>query len=247
MLGAIGYFHSQLRATYEVLKNFRDFFPLASLTVINDAGRPEIAKLAELFQATYHPYSRNITTGNKVDNIEIMIEWMTRFFKGIEQIHEEHFILLEDDVIILRDIDLTQIKGHMYGYNPNALLPEKVTTYLKQCNPDIPSHINRIWYSGCGGTILHTQFFKDIAKNEDWKKEMYIYGELSKVNSPTEQSWYFSDCCITYLCWRYGGTLEQSAEWGDLHVNGTVERYNRNELAIMHQYREHYNKPILIV
>jgi len=243
MLGAIGYFHNQLKATYEVLKNFRNFYPLASLIAINDAGHREIAEIAQLFQATYHPYTKNITTGNNSDDIEVMIEWITRFFTGIEQIQEDYFILLEDDVLILREVDIAQIKGQMFAYNPHALLPEKVTTYLKQFNPAIPANTNRIWYSGCGGTIMQTQFFKDIAKNEDWKAEIYAYGELSKRNGPTEQSWYFNDCCISYLCWRYGGTIEQNTAWGDLNINGTVQRYHRNEITILHQYREHYNKP----
>jgi len=45
------------------------------------------------------------------------------------------------------------------------------------------------------------------------------------------------------LCWRYGGTIEQNTAWGDLNINGTVQRYHRNEITILHQYREHYNKP----
>lgn len=240
MLAGLGYFHSQLKATYEVLKNFRHFYPSTSLVVINDAGKSELEDISKIFQATYCPYSKNLTTGNNIDDINVMIEWMERFFHAIETIQESHVILLEDDVILLRFIDETKIQGQIFGYNPNTLLPEKVTQYLKTYNPMVQSQ--RIHYGGYGGCILEVRFFQWIA-SQDWKTEMRRYGELSQRFSPTQQSWYFNDCCLSFLCWRYGGEIVQNPEWGDLNIIGTTEKYKKGQLSIVHQYREHYNKP----
>lgn len=239
MIGGLGYFHSQLKATYEVLKNFRHFYPTNSLVMINDAGKDELYDISRLVNAYYHPYSKNLTTGNNVDDIQIMIEWCERFFKAIQEIQEDYCILLEDDVLILREIDVKRISGQIFGYNPNTRLPEKVTEYLKKMNPLIQD--SRVHYGGYGGCILETKFFKYIS-SLNWKEELMIYAELSKRCSKTEQSWYFNDCCLSFLCWRYGGEIVQNPAWGDLSVQGTYKHYQQGQFDIIHQYREHYNK-----
>lgn len=240
MIGGIGYFHSQLKATYEIIKNFRFLYPLGSLVMINDAGKQEIQEIAKTFQAIYHPYTKNLTTGNDVDDIQVMIEWIERFFKAIEYVKEDYFIILEDDVLIIKEIDESKIQGDMFGYNPKALLPEKVTEYLKQYNTNIKDA--RIWYGGCGGCIFKTQTFKNIAK-ENWKLELLTYAELSKRHHKNEQSWYFNDCCLSFLCWRYGGVIHQNIEWGDCNTAETAQKFKDEKLTIAHQYREHFNKP----
>jgi hypothetical protein len=240
MIGGLGYFHSQLKATYEIIKNFRFLYPLGSLVMINDAGKEELKSIAGMFQADYHPYTKNLTTGNDVDDIQVMVEWMERFFKAIKLIKEEYCIILEDDVLIIREIDESKIKGDMFGYNPKALLPNKVTEYLKKYNSAIQT--DRIWYGGCGGCIIKTETFKKIA-DEDWKQELLTYAELSKRNSKNEQSWYFNDCCLSFLCWRYGGVIHQNEEWGDCNTAETVQKFKEERLTIAHQYREHFNKP----
>jgi len=240
MIGAIGYFHSQLKATYEIIKNYRHFYPSNSLVMINDAGREELKDIAKLFQASYHPYTKNLTTGNNVDDINVMIEWLKRFFKAVKEIKEPHFIILEDDVIIIQSINLSDFTGEMYGYNSNALLPEKVTEYLKNYNSSIQT--SRVCYGGCGGCIMNTKFFNEIG-DRDWETEIKKYGELSQRYSPNEQSWYFNDCCISFLCWRFGGTIVQNKSWGDLNQAESHEKYKNGKLTIGHQYREHFNKP----
>jgi hypothetical protein len=240
MLGGLGYFHSQLKATYEVLKNFRHFYPKNSLIMINDAGKQELYDISRLVNATYFGYSKNLTTGNDVDDIQVMVEWIERFLNAVEQIREEYFILLEDDVLLLREVNFKHISGQMCGYNPNARLPENVTAYLKKFNPLIQD--SRIHYGGCGGCILETKFFTNLS-TMDWKNELLVYADLSKRFSKNEQSWYFNDCCLSFLCWRYGGEIVQNPAWGDLNVQDTYKRYQSGQLDIVHQYRDHFNKP----
>jgi len=242
MIGGIGYYYIQPKATYEIIKNFRYFYPLNSLVMINDGGKEEISDIATMFQAVYHPYVKNIGFGSNSDDIQIIVEWIERFFRALEYIKEEYFIILEDDVLILQEIDVFKIKGDMFGYNPNALLPEKVTDYLKQYNSKIKD--TRIWYTGCGGCIMKKETFKNISK-QNWKEELLTYAELSKRNNKNEQSWYFQDCSLSFLCWRYGGTIEQNDEWGELNTQEGINKLRENRLTILHQYKENFNKPYL--
>lgn len=229
MLASIGYYYNKPHATYGVLQNFKYFYPNSTSVIINDGGSPHLKEIANIFQAHYIE-SRNLGFGDNLDDIEVMIEWIERFFKAIDLVTEPYFINLEDDILITRSLSLDHIEGELFGLNENARLPEKVTTYLKQFNPTI--QYERAIYSGAGGCIFRTDFFKKIAQ-EDWKKEMYIYAELAKRFSKTEQSWYFNDCCISFLCLRYGGKIVKNPEFCDLNVH----HLNPNAAIYHHHHR----------
>lgn len=229
MLGAIGYYYNKPKHTEFVLHNFKNYYPNTSIVVINDGGSPELKNIAEHFQAKYIE-TTNLGFGDNLDDIEIMILWLERFFKAVEFIKEPYFIIMEDDVFITKYINLDSIMGEIYGLNENAKLPEKVTDYLKNYNNNITN--THVVYSGAGGCILKTDFFKSIAK-EDWKTEIYTYAKLTKRFSKTEQSWYFNDCCLSFLCFRYGGNIIQNPEFIDLHVHPY-----RKDAAIIHHHHK---------
>ena len=244
MIGAIGYYFNQPKATLEAVKNYRSFYPTGTLVMINDGGVPETEEIATKFNGIYHPYPNNIGFGDNNDDINLTIEWLERFFKAIELIQEDYFIILEDDVKIYRPINTSKIDAEMIGHNPNNYLPVKATAYLKQFNNKIPSNCERIYYGGAGGSICKTDYFKQILK-EDWKQELITYAELTKRNHKNEQSWYFNDCGLTFLCWRYGGALKQNPEFDEFHDhNRTIHRkIKENQITIAHKYKEFYNKP----
>lgn len=229
MLASIGYHYDKPHATYGVLQNFKHFYPNSTSVIINDGGSVHLKEIANTFQAEYIE-SRNLGVGNHLDDIEVMIEWIERYFKAIHLVKEPYFINLEDDIIITRPLSFIHIQGEIIGLNENARLPEKVTDYLKQFNPDIQE--TRAIYSATGGCISRTDFFKKIAQ-EDWKTEMYTYAELSKRFSKTEQSWYHNDCCVSFLCLRYGGKIVQNPEYCDINVH----RFNPDAAIYHHHHR----------
>lgn len=229
MLGAIGYYYKNLHATYEVLNNFRTFYPLTNIVVINDGGLEEIENIAKTFHAHYIN-SKNLGCGDNLDDIEVMIQWVERFFKAVEYIQEPYFIILEDDVLLRQTPTIDNLPGEMMGLNENILLPEKVTSYLKQFNNNVIEP--RTYYSGAGGCILNTEFYKKISQ-EDWKTEIYTYAELSKRFSKTEQSWYFSDCILSFLCLRYGGQILKNPQLCDLNIHS----FNPDAAIYHHHHR----------
>lgn len=239
MLGAVGYYYNQVKATEEAVKRYRAIYPTTTLVMINDGGKEEIGEIATNYNGIYHYYPNNIGAGNNLDDIEVMIEWLDRFLKAIELVTEEYFIILEDDVVCFKPVDVSKIKGDLFGYNPSNLLPEKATTYLKQFNPSIT--VNRIWYGAAGGCIGKTATFKNIAK-EDWKPEIREYGKLTARFAKTEQSWYFNDCCVSFLCWRYGGEVCQNEEWDEFNNHSLYKKLKNNTLAIGHGYKQFHVK-----
>ena len=239
MLGAIGYYCTQVKATLEAVKSYRSFYPTGTLVMINDGGREEIGEIAKQYNAIYQPYAKNIGTGVNLDDIEVIIEWLDRLLKGIANIQEEYFVILEDDVKFFQPVDETKIKGDLFGYNASNLLPEKATAYLKQFNPKITT--NRVWYGAAGGCIGKTETFKRIAQ-EDWKTEMRMYGELTKRFAKNQQSWYFCDCCVSFLCWRYGGEICQNEAWDEFHRASIQVKLREGRLAIGHFYKEFYGQ-----
>lgn len=238
-LAGLGYFYNRYIATEKIIQNFRKFYPIETLIFINDNGLPELETIANQNGAVYMPYDENLTTGNDCDDIEVMIKWIERFFAGLEHITEEYIIILEDDVCILKPVSLN-LKYEMNGFNPKALLPENITTYLKQFNNKINQ--DRIHYGGCGGCILKTQFFKDMSKL-NWKEELYKYAEMTKRPAKNIQSWYFNDTCLSFLCWRYGGVVGVNEEWNELYTpddNELQSHIKNNKTSILHRFRKYF-------
>ena len=239
--GAIGYFHkNKLSTTDTVIKSFRQFYPDGTVVMINDGGNPALEEIARENKCIYVPYENTLTTGNNCDDIQVMIEWIRRFLNAIDLIQEDYTIILEDDVTILGPLNIDNLKGEMNGYNEKAKLPEKATEYLKTKNPKVIG--SRIHYGGCGGCVLKTAFFKEL-NTKDWEKELVIYAELTKRFAQNQQSWYFSDTCMSYLCWVYGGEIVQNPEWFELQTRNydseTAMCY-KNGRRIFHKYNKYY-------
>jgi len=238
-LGGLGYFYNRYQATEKIIENYRKFYPTETLTFINDNGLTELETIASKYNAIYMPFAENLTTGNNCDDIYVMIKWIDRFFQAVEYIKEDYFIILEDDVCILKQ-PILNLQYDMNGVNPTALLPEKITSYIKKYNSFVTT--SKAPYSGYGGCILKTAFFKNIAK-ENWKEELKTYAEITKRNSTKEQSWYFNDTCLSFLCLRYGGTIGQNEEWAELLTPYSYEldaHIRNNKTSILHRYRKYF-------
>lgn len=235
-LAAIGYYYNQVNATYAAVKCFREFYPDSTLVMINDGGKDAIATIAKEFDAIYHPYPNNIEYGTDQDDIEVMVEWVGRFLKALECVSEPYVLILEDDVRLFKPIDVTTIQGDLFGHNPNNYLPQAASDYARQFNNNITT-TGRLSYGGAGGSILKTATFKHIAQ-QDWQTELRTYGELTKRNSKTVQSWYFNDCCLSYLCWRYGGVVCANPSLEEYYNQRQYAEKQRNgTLVIAHSYK----------
>jgi hypothetical protein len=242
MLGAIGYFYNLLPATERAVANYRQYFPTNNLVMINDNGNKDMESIANKFNAKYYYMTPNLGLGENCDDIQVMIQWVERIFTALQHIEEPFFIILEDDVCLLKKPEISHLKGEMNGYNVEAVFPENVTGYIKLFHPHITT-ASCLNYAGCGGCILYAPLFKYIAQ-QDWKQELRAYAVLTKRNHPSERSWYFADCCLSFLCLRYGGRIEKNPEWKDIqnHFGEKKAHFeNHPTIAILHRYKELYH------
>lgn len=238
-IGAIGYFYNQVERTRGVIGEYRQHFPEGSLVIINDNGSSHIEQIASMHKAIYHYYPENLST--QVKTPKDMIDWVQRILNAVVHIEEEWFILLEDDVTFLKKPSTRHLTGEANGFNVKALLPHGITQYLIEKGAvNMPLIGDRCNYSCCGGVILRTSFFRALA-SQDWKRELEEYAEITKVENPKiQQTWDYSDCILSFLILRYGGSIVQNPEWGEI-TQGTKGHYiGHPSFAILHRYKETY-------
>jgi hypothetical protein len=231
-IAAYNYCHSQVQATAHALAAFRQHYPAAPIFVHNDGGHNTAAEAAAAVNATYTYFEENLTTGNGIMDIEVMIRWFERFADVVAKIDTKWLLNLEDDVLIIGKVNTAKLLYDLNGYNPNALLPQAVCDYIRSLQPETRPY-GRLPYGGCGGCILNVPLLKRIFES-DWKKHVYAYAELSKVN-PGEQTWYHNDCILTFLVYAYGGTVGGYDEYCDLKIDQPMG----NE-KVIHSYKRYY-------
>jgi len=236
-LAGIGYYYKQLASTRNVIQEFRTHYPTSTIVMINDGGDERIDEVAKEYQAIYHPYP-NVKP--KFATVPDMLEWVQRIFTALEHIQEEYCMILEDDVTFIRKPIIEGLVGVMVGYNTQNYIPEHITNYIKEHNTNIPLETKRVRYSGYGGTLLRTAFWQFISK-QNWKEELVRYADITKVKNPDrEQTWNFNDCVLSFLCFRYGGTITQNPEWGEIPDGYRRSQFLNGPYAILHRYKELY-------
>lgn len=238
MIGAYNYCFNQPTATYYALKNFRKIYQDSTIVVHNDGGMKIHEDIAKHFNANYTYHEKNITGGNNVHDIEIMVQWLERFFNAVELIKEDWFMLLEDDVYILNEVDESKLNYEINGINDESknYFPVQVGNYLKEFRNDINE--NQVKYSACGGCIFKTEFFRKIA-TLNWKEHMYKYGVMCKVK-PGERTWFFNDCVVSFLALVYGGNIGNYEGYYDLNISRPTIN---DKITVVHQFRNYYNIP----
>jgi hypothetical protein len=215
-----------------VLKNFRKHYPNSTVILISDGG-DNFQTLADSYNCVYF-YENNLSpdnlismglSGNYFKHYSILISFVNRIKKALSLIDEKYFMILEDDVYVLKQTNILKLTHDMNGSNPQESLPSSVCNFLNKQFP-IP-------YSGCGGCILNTQFFKTILTDEN------ITNGIIEYCNTTNERW-ASDSILSYLCIRHGGTIGDWDGFGEYWEPNIKEELNNNTIEVLHQYKVFY-------
>jgi hypothetical protein len=182
--------------------------------------------MANIFNCIYIHDNTNIKTTWEMTDRDKILAYFERIHYCVSQIKEEYFMMLEDDVVVLRRITeplLGDLNGN--GYNTFHI------NFLKQF-PELKEIHENVVYSGHGGSIWKTKRFLEFTGNRKLIEDVLdkwqtIYHDGS------------SDNIASFLCLVSGGKIHRLESHKD-RLTDNVR--NLESVAVLHQCQELYSK-----
>ena len=247
MLGAIFQCYNQPFATYKTLESFRRLYPDGHVVAIND-GAP--AELKPAFEAIAHHFDIDYTYEdrrsfvaqdgavlmNKKEQIEL---YATRFAWSVSRLNEPYFVILEDDVLMLRKPSPRYWRYDINGCNPNVSFGQVAVAYLENIRLTYedtqPLPKPRAYYGACGGCILNTAFFQKACL-----KINEVLQDFCNVVPPSQWA---GDTFISFLCYSAGGMIGVNPEFCETWYSNWFDRIVLDKVAVLHKIKIYYGAP----
>jgi hypothetical protein len=235
MLDAYYQCYKEKESLNYVLKNFRKHYQNSTITLVCDGGL-NFEEEAKLYNCIYtHENHIPSVKSQQYDNISYLFQWMERFFTNIEKLKNKYFILLEDDVFIMKKTNLENLKYTINGCNKNQFFPNNVTQYLKSFNNNLKLNDN-LYYGACGGSILETEFFQNLP----YKDSKVLMQEVCNYCSMTPNNFWAVDAFISYLCYKDGGAIGNYDGFCETWHDNYQTRLNMQDIEVLHKYKIFY-------
>ncbi len=237
-LDALFLCHKNPYATFLTIKSFRTHYPTSKLFLISDNGY-NYSKMAEYFNCQYFHLPENINAIEPVYrncSLYLMLEKFNKFLNLYTYIYSistsNYIIKLDDDNIIQRRIDTTQIKESMYGSNLFTL-PNEYFSLLFQDSSYSKKHL----LCGHGGTIFHRQTMIDCLTNKDAiQTVLNVYLQLPYFRTIID------DVFFSILYGYLGHTVQISTQ--HMEVDDQKDTKRREDQSVLHQVKDNYNLPL---
>ena len=218
-----------------VLESYRAIYPGSSIVLVADGGLDFTSEATE-FNCHYFYEDKLDVAGNLVfNNVESTATYVRRLAKYIHSIDEEFFILLEDDVLVLKEVSIKDLKFDINGCNKNEFLSPGAAMMLRRYNAKLLDW-PQVYYGACGGCVLRTSFFKEILEDDD--RLMYDIKEYCLVS---DQQLWASDGILSYMCWKHGGSIGEYRGFCETWYPDVAARLESNDVEVLHQYKEFYH------
>jgi hypothetical protein len=232
MIGAYYQAYKKPKCVEFVLSNYRKHYSDTDIILISDGG-DDFSNLAKKYNCIYF-YENNLSgihsdkskglAESYFHSPEILINYVFRMAKYLPLIKQEHFIILEDDVLVLNKTN--NLKYDINGSNPLESLPQSVCIDLKQ--------VLKLNYGACGGCILNTNFFTNILKQTNLS---LIKNQIQHYCDLTTERW-ASDAILSYICLANNGTIGDWDGFGETWEKDIMDRIDK--LEVLHQYKNLY-------
>lgn len=237
-LGAYYQCYKQPHAFIQSCLNFREVFPDTSLVIVSDNGLDYSKISQEVFHATSYTVNPK-RNGNGLTTLlnskEQILIFVRNFIEGANKIKEDFFILLEDDVALVRppklSLDVVNYFDLIGNNNASAHFNKNTSTALKRITP------MNTYYGGCGGSLFKTAFWKklDMTKLE---LQLTAFGELNNNE-------YHSDMVLSFLCIVNAGRICCGQSMFPTEFAERAPEFGAESFpAILHQYKDLYDQAV---
>ncbi len=228
--------YKQRKALNFALTNFRKHYPYQKCHLICDGGL-DFSKEAEVYSCSY-TYDQKVETNQNLtfNTLNACVRYLERFFSAIREMEEDYVLILEDDVVVLGEVDLSQLKSQVNGCNKQEFLSSNIASDLYLSGVALPSD-RGYYYGACGGSILDIEFYKKALKDESSIRQTV---EKFCSLSPTTQ--WASDTILSYICYKNGGTIEQYDGFCETWYPDAQTQLSSGRVKVLHQYKNLYER-----
>ena len=159
-IGAYFQAYKQPYATRRALQSFRSVYPKGTIVLVSDNGL-NYSRMAKEFNCMYFHEPQNTNLVFSPTNRTKINLFFERLRRCVQPIHEEYFLLLEDDIVVLRRI-IEPLLGTVNGNFINSLPLEKMRFFrgFEHATTDFK-------YTGHGGSVVHTKKFLEMVNNTE--------------------------------------------------------------------------------
>lgn len=224
------------RAFEHCLSEFRKHYPTADLWIVNDGGDPTLETIAKKYNPIQYKYEKNIADFGRTTIYGSRASfdvWIRRFREFVFSTKADFFILLEDDVFVLKRIFTDMLPYDINGCNkdPQWAFKGVLASRIHEKNdraPDMP------YIGGCGGCFFRVSFFKRILSDmDDINKELDFFSK--------HYTTFPSDIILSYLTWVKGGTIDMYPGFAEQWYPNIKELLDDDKVSVLHRYTEYYN------
>jgi hypothetical protein len=239
-LGFYNHVNTKPKATRGCLESVRKIYPDNPIVISCDNGF-DFTDMCKELNVLYHHNTTTIgySTTEWGWNKNQIIEWLDRMYRGVTLLNTEFFMMLEDDIILMKPVTLQpewECVGQMRLYEGQVpQMPPEFLNIIHTFSGVKPIHD---YYTTGGGSIFKTKTFVEnyfhvrhfIKTNFDFIQQ-HIYKTIG-----------WMDCmmCVFYmLC---GKTLVQNDKlYNNFPVVMPFDIASLpDNIEILHNYKDHY-------
>ena len=226
----------QERAFREVVRRFRAVYPASeSKVIIVSDGGYDFSKIAEEYICEYHQSSNKTNNKNLVFSAaDGLFEYAQRMANYSKNFSNSHFLLLEDDVMVIKPVSKSALLFDINGCNQNEFLDQSIAKEIHRLNPQL-SHSKKICYGACGGSIFRTEFMINLLEDKS-----RLLDEAKLYCSKASKKKWASDAFLSYLCLKHGGKIGQYPGFCETWYPDYGDRMVEESVEILHQYKRLY-------
>jgi hypothetical protein len=228
-IGAYCQTYKQPVALDHSLRCFRNAYPKTTVVLVSDNGC-NYSDMATKYNCTYFHETMNTRMGWFPHEREKYLEFLNRMRKYIPLIKEEYFMLLEEDVHVLRPITeplLGTVNAN--GYN-------KIGHNVLKDIKGLEDRTDGLTYIVQGGSIWHKESFLKIINNIelcDYVHDAFVASQMGHC---------VFDFFISAMCALMGGTFHKLECHKELWTDNLR---SLDSVAILNQVKHFYtNDPV---
>lgn len=230
ILGAFHQAYKNKKATENVIKNFRIYYPNNPYFLFSDNGL-DFSDLAKKYNCFYEFCDYNIGYDKYTGfGKQGSLEWLKRFNKTCLQLNTEYVIMLEDDVLIQNTIYIPE-ETEFYGLDvPGNKIPEN---FINHFISKYSAKFYNNWYGSGGGSIFRTKTFI-----ENYEKLIKIFEEeYDYVKNEFNIDFGWVDLFMTTFYYVCGKKYTVNPFLTEVIKN---PNWNNSYFSIVHHYKQFY-------
>lgn len=222
--------YKQPFACKKAIEQIRTIYKDEEIFLFCDGGDVQHEQIAKSFKNITYEYCERISglsVGNYPSDTFASRKYLNRMLKAIQQTTAEFIVLIEDDVRIIKKIDMSQVIYDLNGAH-NMQYPQNIQNYCKYwLNNKSQMH------SGAGGAIIRTAFFRRILNDPLIDVHLNKLFEMRPIPAGC-------DLILTFLTYVYEGTVGNYPGFCEKNWPDYSYRLSNNLIEVLHQFKDYY-------